>query len=83
METQYEAAPGVWFGYKKFSKQWNLFPNYVCKTILFPTEPKAGVRVAFTIENNEGVPIDVGMNFFQFTALEEVHPSLGEQGTDW
>jgi hypothetical protein len=83
METYYNAGPYGWKKYKKFADFWNLYPNYVCKNVLFPTEPSAGVKIVFTIENNEGAPIDFGANLFQFTESEKVQPSLLQQGEDW
>jgi len=84
METQYTIDGGTtWLRYKKFAKGWNLFPNYVCKTIMFPTMPKAGIKLLITVDNKEGGPINIGMNMFTFTDLEKVSPSLGEQGVDW
>lgn len=83
LTTEYQAAPDVWLRYKKFASTWNLFPNYVCKTILFPTKPKEGIRINIKIVNNELTPIDLGVNLFQFTPIASVNPLLGEQGEDW
>ena len=83
LETRYQAAPGVWFRYKRFGRDWNMFPNYVCKTLLFPTRPKQGIKLVIGVENNEGVPIDIGINLYTFANLENVNPMLGQQGEDW
>ena len=73
----------IWLRYKKFGKSWNMFPNYVCKSILFPTKPKVGIRIVVTINNNDVGPIDFGMNLFNFADIEVVNPSLGQEGKDW
>jgi hypothetical protein len=83
LETQYQAAPGLWFKYKKFAKEWNMFPGYVCKTILHPTKPRAGIKLLIHVDNQEGMPIDIGVNLFTFIDSEMVNPSLGQQGADW
>lgn len=83
METQYQAAPDVWYRYKKFGDDWNLFPNYACKNVLFPTTPVEGIKLLFKITNNETVPIDIGFNLYQFADLEHVDPTQGQQGADW
>lgn len=83
LETQYDAGPYGWKRYKKFGDSWNLFPNYVCKTILFPTEPSAGVKLLIRVTNNEGAPIDLGINLFQFTESQKVNPGALEEGDDW
>lgn len=83
LETQYDAGPYGWKRYKRFGKDWNLYPNYVCKTILFPTKPKAGIKLLITVDNQEGAPIDLGINLFTFIYSEIVNPSSLQEGSDW
>lgn len=83
LETQYTIGDDIWLRYKKFGDSWNLYPNYICKNILFPTQVKAGIKLIITIDNKEGSLIDLGINLFTFIPSEEVKPELGQQGEDW
>lgn len=83
METQYNAGPYGWKRYKKFVKEWQLMPNYVCKNVLFPTTPSAGVRMVLKVQNNSSNPIDIAMNLYQFVDKITIKPSQLEEGEDW
>lgn len=72
-----------WKRYKKFAKNWQLMPGYTSKTILFPTKPSAGVRIAFEVYNNEQSDISLAFNLYQFAVLEKINPSQLEEGSNW
>lgn len=91
LETQYNANPDpltresnpVWLRYKKFGKNWYVFPNVNKEIVLFPTTPKAGVRLVIKYNNVGNSAAKLAINGFIFTDSESVNPSLGQQGTDW
>lgn len=83
IESQYNAEPYGWKRYKKFGKNWNIYPNERSRIILFPTEPKAGVRLAFTYDNKGVVDVKFSINVFQFIDRQYINPSLLEEGEDW
>jgi len=83
LETRYQAGPSTWLRYKKFGDSWNLYPGNIDKNILFPTKPKAGIKLVIIVENNEGSPIDIAVNLYQFADSEIVIPQEGQQGVDW
>lgn len=83
LETYYNAGPHGWKRYKKFADSFNLFPGSIDKNILFPTKPKSGVKILITVNNNDGVAIDLALNLFQFTDVEKVDTQILQEGEDW
>lgn len=86
-ETQYNVGTTetpVWYRYKKFGKDWFIAPNVLNKVLLFPTEPKAGVRISVKYSNTHATnDVDFFINLYQFVDVEIVKTSEGQQGTDW
>ena len=84
LSTEYYVPPAnAWFKYKKFGKHFNIYPNTLQNYILFPTEPKVGVRVRIKYNNVGNTDVKFSMNMFIFADQEQVNPSIGEQGSDW
>ena len=82
--TEYYAPPlGAWLRYKKFGKTFNIYPNTLQNYILFPTEPKAGVRVKVTYNNTGNTDVKFSMNLFIFNDQQQVNTAVAEQGEDW
>lgn len=83
LETQYNAGPYGWKRYKRFAKQWNVFPDESTRVLLFPTEPKAGIRVKVTYENAHQTDIKIAINLFTFVDSEIVNAAQLQEGADW
>lgn len=84
LKTEYFVPPlNEWKRFKRFGKNWNVVPNERDRIILFPTEPKEGVRVAIDYENASQVECKIYLNLFTFTEQERVNPSLLQEGEDW
>lgn len=72
-----------WKKYKKFAKNFNIFPNTEMKDILFPTTPTNGVRLAIGYTNKGSTPVDFYINLYNFVDQQQVSPSHLEEGEDW
>lgn len=85
LEVQYQAAPGLWYRYKKFGKKYYVAPKTLQKNIVFPTKPKAGLRVEAEYVFGVSAPATAAcmVNMFKFTDIEYVNPLMGQQGEDW
>lgn len=83
LQTEYNAGPYGWKRYKKFGKHFNIYPNYVNKIILFPSEPKAGVRVCVYYTNTGNTPVDFSINLYTFVDEQVVNTNNLEEGEDW
>lgn len=84
LQTDYYVPPlDVWKRFKKFGKNWNVIPNERDRVILFPTEPREGVRIAITYFNASEVEQKVYVNLFTFVDQQKVEPSLLQEGEDW
>lgn len=84
LSTEYYVPPtDTWNRYKKFGKDFNVYPNVVQNYILFPTEPKAGVRVRIRYTNTGDTAVDFSLNMFIFADQQQVNPSVLEEGEDW
>lgn len=84
LSTEYYVPPmNTWLRYKKFGKNFNVYPNLLQKYILFPTTPQAGVRVRVRYINVENVDVKFSMNLFVFKDQQELDLSLAQQGDDW
>ena len=82
--TEYYIPPmNVWKRYKKFSKEWNIVPNERDRVILFPTEPKQGIRLTIKYSNSGETNKKVYVNLFTFIDQQKVNPSLLQEGEDW
>jgi len=81
--TEYNAGAYGWKRYKKFGKEFNIFPNTLQKYILFPTEPSAGVRLVVEYDNTGLTEVKFSLNIFLFTDQEIVKPSILQEGEDW
>ena len=82
--TEYFVPPlNVWKRFKKFSKDWNVVPNERDRVILFPTEPKEGVRITIKYYNNGQSTKQMFVNLFTFIDQQKVNPSLLQEGEDW
>lgn len=81
--TEYNAGPYGWKRYKKFGKNFNVFPNHISRIILFPTSPKAGSRIKVVYNNTGNSAVDFSINRFQFTAIEKIDPTKLQEGEDW
>jgi hypothetical protein len=81
--TEYPVSQEVWRRYKKFAKKFNVYPNTRDRVILFPTEPKAGVRIHVIYHNVGQTPVDFSFNFFTYVEQAKIDPTKGEQGEDW
>ena len=84
MWTEYTIDGGTtWKVYKKFAKNFNIFPKVEMKDILFPTTPTNGVRLVVEYSNTGTAPVDFFMNLYNFVDQQSVNPSLAEEGLDW
>lgn len=83
LETQYNAGPYGWKRYKKFGKTFNLFKNDKCRIVLFPTKPKAGIKLVIKYNNPTQTDVKFAINLFQFADMELVNPSILQEGEDW
>lgn len=83
LSTEYNAGPYGWKTYKKFGKEFNVYPNTIQKYILFPTEPKAGVRLVVEYDNKGVTDVEFSMNIFLFVDQQKINLSILEEGEDW
>lgn len=84
LQTDYYVPPlDTWKRYKKFADRWNVIPNERDRVILFPTEPKQGVRITITYHNSSDVNKSMFINLFTFVDQSGVNPSLLQEGEDW
>lgn len=88
LRTEYDinnspGNPPIWRRYKKFGKNFNVYPNHVNRVIIFPTKPKVGVCLVVSYDNKGEEPVQFSLNKFQFIPLAKVDTSLGEEGEDW
>lgn len=72
-----------WKRYKKFAKNWNVFPNVEMKDLLFPTTPKTGVRLVIEYTNTGGTPVDLALNLYNMVDTILVDPNQLQEGHDW
>lgn len=83
-EVRYSIDGGVnWLRFRKFAKNWSIFPSTLCRIILFPTEPKAGTLLAFDYYNEGATAIKFSLNLFVMTDEEAVDVMQAEEGEDW
>jgi len=85
MQTEYYVPQlEAWLRYKRFAKNFMIFPNVVQKYILFPTEPIVGIRVRIDYTNVNATEVaEFTYNLFKFDNLAKVDVTQGEQGDDW
>lgn len=84
MSSEYYVQPlDTWKRYKKFAKDYNIFPSQNHKHLLFPTTPSQGVRIKLEVKNNTNSSVNLNLNLFQFTKLEKVDPTQLQEGEDW
>lgn len=82
--TEYYAGPTYeWITYKKFGKNYMVFPNTIQKNILFPTEPILGVRMAIKYNNTGTETVKFAINLFNFVDRQTVNPAVLQEGHDW
>lgn len=72
-----------WKRYKKFGKNYMIFPNVMQKNVLFPTTPKLGVRLAIKYNQVGTGEVKFIMNMFNFVDQQEVKPSALQEGVNW
>lgn len=84
MWTEYYVPPmSAWKKYKKFAKNFNVFPNVEMKDILFPTTPSNGVKLVIEYNNTGLNPVDFYVNLYNFVDQQEVDVSTASEGEDW
>lgn len=84
MWTEYTIDGGTtWVRYKKFAKNFNIFPKTEMKDILFPTTPTNGVRLVVEYSNTGISPVNLFLNLYNFVDQQTIDPTLGQQGVDW
>lgn len=81
--TEYNAGPYGWKRFKKFGKSWHVKKDNVLRIILFPTEPKAGVRLVLKYENTGATTVDIAVNLFTFVDQAVINTQVLEEGEDW
>ena len=83
-QTEYYAGPVYnWIPYKKFGKNFNVYPDHVTRVIIFPTKPFLGVRVKIKYDNKGTEDVKFSMNKFQFAEYENVNTAILDSGEDW
>lgn len=84
MWTEYYVPPlGEWKRYKKFAKNYNIFPKTEMKDILFPTTPTNGVRLVIEYTNTGIAPVNLFMNLYNFVDQQLIDTSTASEGIDW
>jgi hypothetical protein len=84
MYTEYYVPSlDVWKRYKKFGKEFNIYPNTIQNYVLFPATPQTGVRVCFEYTNTGNAEVEFSANFFIFADIEILDLSNLEEGEDW
>lgn len=84
MWTEYTTDGGTtWKRYKKFAKNFNIFPKTEMKDIIFPTTPTNGVRLVIEYKNTGIAPVNLFINFYNFVDQQTVDPAQGQEGVDW
>lgn len=84
MWTEYSVDSGVtWKKYKKFAKNFNIFPRIEMKDIIFPTTPTNIFRIAFTYRSKGISKVDLFVNLYNFVDQQLVDPTQGQEGRDW
>lgn len=74
----------VWKRYKKFGKNWYIFPNEVQEVVLFPSRPNGNTRIRLDVTNTHAtVPMQFAMNLYKFIDQQLVQSSLGHEGDNW
>ena len=81
--TEYNAGPYGWKRYKKFGKEWYLKPDDKDTIILFPTTPKAGVRLCIKYTSTGASDVTSAVNLFTFVDQATVDVASLEEGEDW
>jgi len=82
-EVQYQAAPGLWYRYKKFAKNFNVYPNTLQRFEAIPGRPVAGMRILIKYHNTGSNAVDFSLNIGKYHDYETVNPMVGQQGDDW
>lgn len=84
MWTEYTIDGGTtWLRYKKFAKNFNVFPKVEMKDILFPTTPTNGVRLVVEYTNTGTAPVDFFLNLYNFVDQQTIDLMVAQQGADW
>jgi hypothetical protein len=84
IETQYNAGQYGWKRYKKFGKNWHVKKDERTRIVLFPTEPKNGVRVKISYTSTGTVnDVKFVINFFTFVDQRSVNIYVLEEGENW
>lgn len=84
LSSEYYVPPlNQWNRYKKFGKNWNIYPNQLMKDILFPTKAFNGVRIKFTYHNVGVSDVDFSANLYNFVDQQSVDTMTLEQGYNW
>ena len=84
MWTEYTIDGGTtWKRYKKFAKNFNIFPKVEMKDIIFPTTPTNGVRLVIEYTNTGISDVDFFINLYNFVDQQTVDPAQGQEGIDW
>ena len=81
--TEYNAGPYGHKRYKKFGKDWYLKKDDKTRIILFPTEPKAGIRLHIKYNNTSQNAVTFAVNLFTFVDQQVVDPNTLQEGDDW
>lgn len=73
-----------WTFYKKFAKDFNIYPNVLQKYILVPAEPQIGMRICMQYENVHATnAAKFSYNLYQFKDSETVDVLTGQSGENW
>ncbi len=83
IQTEYNAGVYGWKRYKKFGKNWHVKANERDRILLFPTEPKQGIRVKITYNNVGESTVRFTLNMFTFAEQEKINPLILQEGADW
>ena len=84
MWTEYWVEPlGQWKRYKKFAKNFNIYPKTEMKDILFPTTPTNGVRLVIEYNNTGIGDVNFFMNLYNFVDQQTVDLATASEGVDW
>lgn len=82
LEVQYNYG-GAWKRYKKFGKEWFIFPNNILDIISVPSEPKDGMRIEFEYNNTGESSVDIFVNIYTYYDQTTINVAAGQEGEDW
>ena len=79
---EYLIPPSTWRRYKKFAKNFNIFPNILQKYVLTTANvvTDSRIRIDYTSKST-ATDAKLSLNKFQFVTSETVIPP--SEGTDW